>query len=204
MCMKRFEAYIIPDGEVEIRFPDSQETILLQSSEGLLFSADLLEELRRRYPMMVLAVEQKIKQTNRSVYALMKSNRTMYLQHMGHCICSCCFGERDSVLDFDGKRFRMERPDCCRDFKFCPWNGYRETNADNFMVICGAKREYGFTPTERKIALCVQREITEPKIMGELLGMTQKSVWNHLSSIYKKTCVTGMPELIIELQHENI
>ena len=202
--MKKFEAYIIPGGEVEIQLADTRETFLLESVEGQSFASDLMDEMRRQHPTMLLAVEQKIKNNNRTLWAMMKQNRSLYIGRMAHAVCSCCFGERDEVPDFDGQRFRMERPKGCREAKYCPWNGYLDRNRDSFMVVCGAKREYGFTPTERRIVLLAQKGYVNPSVIAEALGIAQKSVWNHLSSIYRKAGVEGMPELIIQIQHENI
>ena len=72
------------------------------------------------------------------------------------------------------------------------------------MVVCGAKREYGFTPTERRIVLLAQKGFVNPSVIAEVMGIAQKSVWNHLTSIYRKTGMEGMPELIIRIQYENI
>lgn len=202
--MKKFEAYIIPGGEVEIQLTDTRDTFLLESVEGRMFASDLMDELHRQHPTMLLAVEQKIKQGNRALFSAMKQNRSMYVGRMAHEVCSCCFGERDEVPDFDGERFRMERPKGCREAKYCPWNGYLERNKDSFMVICGAKREYGFTPTERRIALLAKKGFVNPSVIAEALGIAQKSVWNHLSAIYRKTEVEGMSEFIFKIQYENL
>ena len=202
--MKRFEAYIIPGGEVEIQLTDSHETFLLESETGVMFASELMDELRRQHPTMLLATEQKIKNGNRSIYALMKQNRTTYLLRMAHQICSCCFGERDEIPDFDGQRFRMERPKGCREAKYCPWNGYLDRNRDSFMVICGAKREYGLTPTERRVATLAKQGFTSPIVIAEAMGIAQKSVWNHLSSIYRKVGVENMSDFIIRTKDENI
>lgn len=202
--MKKFEAYIIPGGEVEIQLTDTRDTFLLESVEGLSFASDLMDELHRQHPTMLLAVEQKIKQGNRNLYAMMKQNRSLYVSRMAYAVCSCCFGERDEVPDFDGERFRMERPKGCREAKYCPWNGYLQRNADSFMVVCGAKREYGFTPTERRIALLAKKGFVNPSVIAEALGIAQKSVWNHLSAIYRKAGVENMSEFIIKVQYENL
>lgn len=202
--MRRFEAYLIPGGDIEICYPDTRETILLDSEEGLSFAGELIEHLECCYPTMILAVEQKIKRENKSLYAVMKSNRTVYLRNVVQTVCACCFGERDRTLDYDGCRFNTEYPDKCRDFKYCPWNGYAERNADSFMVICGAKREYGFTPSERRLVMLVKKGYVNPSILASAMSVTQKSIWNYLNSIYKKTGVAGMPELINLVKDENI
>ena len=202
--MKRFEAYIIPGGEVEIQLIDSRETFLLESEKGMMFASELMDELHRQHPTMLLAVEQKIKNSNRSLFAMMKQNRGVYLLRMSHMVCSCCFGERDEVPDFDGTRFRMERPKGCREAKYCPWNGYLDRNRDSFMVICGAKREYGLTTTERKVASLAKQGFTAPAVIAEAMGIAQKSVWNHLSSIYRKVGVENMSDFIIRTKDENI
>lgn len=202
--MKRFEAYIIPSGEVEIQLTDTRETFLLESVDGHAFASELLDEVRRQHRTMLVAVEQKIKQGNRQLFAMMQQNRALYNSRMAHEVCVCCFGERDEVPDFDGIRFRMERPKGCRAEKFCPWNGYLDRNRDSFMVVCGAKREYGFTPTKRRIVLLAQKGYVNPSVIAEALGIAQKSVWNHLSAIYRKVGVEGMSELIVRIQHENV
>ena len=204
MVMKKFEAYIVPGGELEFQLTDSRHTFLLESEEGRMFASDLLSEFSRLHPTALLAAEQKIKQGNRPLFAAMQKNRGLYNLRMAHTICSCCFGERDDVPDFDGQRFRMERPTGCRDAKFCPWNGYHPRNADSFMVLCGAKREYGFTQQERRAVRLVQKGYVSPATIAEVLCISGKSVKNMFTSIYRKAGVAGMPELIVKIQHENL
>lgn len=202
--MKKFEAYIVPDGDVEIQWMDTREVFRLESEAGFAFAQELLAELRRQHPTMLRAVEQKIKQSSKSLYALMKQNAHLYRTQMVHTVCSCCFGERDDVADFDGQRFRMERPKGCRDAKHCVFNGYSERNKDSFLVICGAKREYHFTATERRIVLLVKEGCVNPSAIAEKMGIAYKSVKNMLTSIYRKAGVAGMPELTNQIAYENI
>lgn len=202
--MKKFEAYLTPEGEVEVRFPVEGETILLDSARGRDFAAELIQAIRARYPYMVMAIEQKVKHDNRSLHATMMQNTTTYTQVVGHTICACGFGERDELLDFDGERFHFEYPRQCRQAKYCPWCGYRKGNEDRKMVICGARREYGLTPQERRAALLVQQGFTAPAVIADVLCVTQKSVWNILSNIYRKTGCEGMPELLIRLKDERL
>lgn len=202
--METFEAYLIPGGDVEVNFMECRKTILLDSPKGLDFAVELIDELKRYYPTMLVAVEQKIKRENRSLFAMMRQNTSLYASRMAHTVCGCCFGERDDIPDYDGSRFHMERPDKCRDIKFCPWCGYSGRNRDSFMVICGAKREYGFTPTERRIALLVKKGYVNPSVIAGAMGIAPKSVNNFLTSIYKKTATAGMPELINLIKDENI
>lgn len=202
--MDRFEAYLIPGGDVEIRLLDKGEIFLLDSEKGLSFAGDLHAYLSRFYPSMLRAVEQKIKQANRSLYATILKNRRLYLQHTAHIVCSCCFGECDEAPDFDGRRFRMEFPRQCREQKFCPWCGYSARNKDSFMVICGAKREFGLTPQERCMVLLVQGGITDSSMLADAMQLSQKRITNMLSSVYKKIGVSGMPELLTVLKDERI
>lgn len=202
--MDKFEAYLVPGGDIEIYLMDKGRTFRLDSEEGIGFSAELIGELERYYPTMLVAAAQKIRRENRSLYSMMMNNRRLYLTHMTHTVCGCCFGERDDIPDYDGESFRMERPDKCRDARYCPWNGYCGRNSDSFMVICGAKREYGFTPTERRIALLVKKGYVTPAVIAGAISLTQKNVWNHLTNIYRKTGTAGMPELITKIYHENI
>lgn len=202
--MERFEAYLVPGGDIEVFLVDRGRTFRLDSAEGMEFSAELIGELERYYPTMLVAAGQKIRRENRSLYSMISCNRRLYLSHVAHTVCSCCFGERDDIPDYDGESFRMERPDKCRDARYCPWNGYAERNAGSLMVICGGRREYGFTPVERRIALLVRRGYVSPPVIAGAMALTQKSVWNHLTNIYRKTGTAGMPELITRLYHENI
>lgn len=202
--MKRFEAYLIPGGEVEVYLPDEDRSFRLESAEGHTFSIELVDMLRELYPSMILAVETRFRLRNRTLYSMMKENRTLYAANIIHSVCSCCFGERDHVFDYDGERFHMERPKGCREAKHCPWNGYLERNKDSFMVICGAKREYGFTPQERRVALMVKAGIVKPEVIAEVMCITQQSVWKLLSAAYKKAGVDNMTELLVKIQHENI
>lgn len=204
--MKKFEAYLTPDFQVEVNFPDEGRTILLESVEGRDFARELVAEFGRLHPKAMVAVEQKVKQSNRSLFAMMRENRSLYVMQTAKVICSCCFGERDHIADYDPalQRFRMERPKGCREAGQCPWNGFHERNRDSFFVVCGAKREYGFTPTERRIVLLAKQGFVNPSVVAEVMGVTQKSVWNALSSVYRKTGTGGMPELLMRVKDEMV
>ena len=202
--MEKFEAYINPQDEVEIFFPDSSRTIQLESPEGLTFAVELVKMLRDRYPSMLLAVEARFSAYNSSLAAMMGNSAALYAQNVIHTVCSCCFGERDHVFDYDGKRFRMERPSGCRLAKFCPWNGYAERNRDSFMVICGAKREFGFTPQERRVALLIRQGYTDVDVIASAMSLAPKTVRNTLCNIYVKCGCDSLPDLINLLHDENI
>lgn len=202
--MKQFEAYMTPEGEVEVRFPVEGETVLLDSVRGREFAAELIQAIRSEYPHMVAAIEQKVKHDNRSLSAAMMQNPSLYTQVVGHTICACGFGERDELLDYDGTRFHFEYPRQCRQAKYCPWCGYRAGNEERKLVICGARREFGLTPQERRAARLVQQGFTSPAVIADVLCVTQHSVHNILSNVYAKTRCEGMPELLIRLKDERI
>ena len=202
--MKRFEAYIVPDNNIEVYFPDEDVTIHLNSTKGISFALDLIDLIKQRFPSMLLAIESKFKFHNRTLFSTMKKNPSLYAINIVHAICGCCFGERDHVLDFDGDKFYFERPVGCREAKYCPWNGYNERNKDSFIVICGAKREYGFTHQERRVALLLKSGTVKPEVIAEIMCISQKSVWNLLSSIYKKSGCDNMSDFIVKVKDENI
>ncbi|MDD3037951.1 hypothetical protein [Bacteroides sp.] len=202
--MDRFEAHIIAGGEVEIRLLDKGEFFLLDSDRGMEFSSALLREIGLQYPSMIKAVEQKIKQGNRSLYAVMKEQRRIYLNRVVYTICSCCFGEEDEQPDFDGMRFNMEFPRQCRDAKYCPWNGYSERNKDSFLVVCGAKREFGLSSGERRVLLNLQNGITNIEIMADVMCVTKANIWKYMTNIHKKTGVKTLPELVELVREERI
>ena len=202
--MKPFEAYITPDDTIEVYFPEERRTICLDSVEGLAFASELVGMLRERYPSMLRAVEARFRAMNASLFAVMQHDRGTYVHHVVHSVCSCCFGERDHVLDFDGERFRMERPTGCRQAAYCPWNGYAERNRDSFMVICGAKREFGFTGQERRVALLIRRGFSDPDVIAQAIGLAPKTVRNMICAIYSKVGCNSMGELINTIRDEGI
>ena len=202
--MKPFEAYITPDDTIEIYFPDERRTVCLDSEEGLAFAFELVEMLRERYPSMLLAVEARFRVINASLFAIMQQNRAVYVHNIIHSVCSCCFGERDYVLDFDGERFRMERPTGCRQAKYCPWNGYAERNKDSFLCICGAKREYGFTPQERRVALLIRKGYTEPDVIAQAMGIAPKTVRNMICNCFAKVGCNSLGQFINIIKDESI
>lgn len=194
--MEPFEDYISQNGEVTITLPDSGEQFLLSSPRGTSFAHELLQEIGKQHPTMIKAVEQKHKLMNKKMFAAMQANRKIYVERMAHTICSCCFGEMGDVLDYDGEKFRMEYPRQCRDMKFCPWNGYAERNNDSFMVICGAKREFGLSPQERRVCHLVQAGYVSRSLMADVMKLSSDSLHKFLNKIYGKTGVSGMAELI--------
>ena len=202
--MKKFEAYITPDDTIEIYFPEGRKTVCLDSSEGMAFAYELVDMLRERYPSMLLAVEARFRAMNAVLFEAMKAKRELYIHNIIHMVCSCCFGERDNVLDFDGERFRMERPTGCRQAKYCPWNGYSERNKDSFMCICGAKREYGFTPQERRVALLIRQGYTEPDVIAQAMSIAPKTVRNLICNLYAKTGCNNLGQFVHIIHDENI
>lgn len=202
--MKRFEAYIELKGEMGIVFPDSGERFLLDSNKGYEFAVELLDEIAKHYPTMLKAVEQKIKTGNRSLFTTMLQQPRMYATRMSHQICSCCFGELDDSLDFDGDKFNLEYPRQCRELKFCPWNGYLDRNKDSFMVICGAKREFGLSPQERRVLLLVQSGITNLDVIADVMQLTKASIHKFMLKIHQKTGAAKLPDLINLVKNERI
>ena len=202
--MKRFEAYITPEDTIEIYFPDDRKTVCLDSKEGMDFAFELVDMLRERYPSMILAVEARFRAMNVSLYTAMQIKQELYVHNIIHTVCSCCFGERDNVLDFDGERFRMERPTGCRQAKYCPWNGYAERNKDSFLCICGAKREYGFSPQERRVALLIRQGYTEPDVIAQAMSIAPKTVRNLICNLYAKTGCSSLAQFIHLIHDENI
>lgn len=202
--MKKFEAYIELKGEMGIVYPDSGERFLLDSDKGYAFANELLEEIGKRYPTMLKAAEQKIKMGNHSLFSMMGQQPRLYATRMSHVICSCCFGELDDSLDFDGKKFNLEYPRQCRDLKFCPWNGYLERNKDSFMVICGAKREFGLSSQERRVLLLVQSGITDLNVIADVMQLTKASIHKFMLKIHQKTGMEKLADLINLIKNERI
>lgn len=202
--MNKFEAYLVKGGEMEVTLPDTGDRFLLDSEKGYLFAVEFLDEVSVRYPSMIKAVEQNIKLGNKSLYATMMQNRRMYVNLMTHQICSCCFGEWDEQCDFDGKNFNMEYPKGCRYMKSCPWCGYAERNKDSFMVICGAKREFGFSHQERRVALMVQNGVLKIEAIADVMQVTKSNISNLLFKIYKKTGTSSIAELLNLVKDERI
>lgn len=202
--MKKFEAYIELKGEMGIVLPDSGERFLLDSNKGYEFAVELLDEIAKHYPTMLKAVEQKIKTGNRSLFTMMLQQPRMYATRMSHQICSCCFGELDDSFDFDGDKFNLEYPRQCRELKFCPWNGYLDRNKDSFMVICGAKREFGLSLQERRVLLLVQSGITDLDVIADVMQLTKASIHKFMLKIHQKTGVTKLPDLINLVKSERI
>lgn len=201
--MERFEAWI-ENGSVQVHLMDSARLLPLDSKELTDFVRELVTIMREQYPYLIRAVESKIRLSNRSLFALMQQTPHLYYYQVARQICSCCFGEHDDIPDYDGQHFRMERPRACRDMPLCPWCGYREDGYDKRLIICGARRELGLTPQERKVLELVRRGVFRPEQLARLLCVTQKSVWNLLSSIYKKTSVSDMTELIYRIDHDSL
>lgn len=201
--MERFEAWI-DGGNVVVHLMDSGKLLTTDCEELRQFFSELIGLMREQYPYLIRAVESKIRLSNRSLYTLMQQHPNLYNYYMARQICACCFGERDDVPDYNGERFRMERPQACRDMELCPWCGYRKGSQDKKFVICGARRDYGLTPQERKVVELVRQGVLRPEQMSLLLCITQKSVWNLLSSIYKKTNVSDLPELVYRIDHDSL
>lgn len=202
--MKKFEAYIAEKGEMGITLSDSGERFLLDSGKGYDFAIELLEEIGKRYPTMLKAVEQKIKMGNHTLFALMGQQPRLYATRMSHAICSCCFGELDENLDFDGDKFNLEYPRQCRDLKFCPWNGYLARNKDSFMVICGAKREFGLSAQERRVLLFVQSGITDLNVIADVMQLSKASIHKFMLKIHQKTGASKLADLINLIKNERI
>lgn len=202
--MDKFEAHVKPGGDIVIQLLDKGDIFLLDSEQGRMFAGELLTEIGKRYPTMIRAVEQKIKQENRSLFAVMKERSDVYTSRVAHIICSCCFGEDDEFPDYDGCRFNMEYPRQCRNAKFCPWNGYKERNKDSFMVICGAKREFGLSPQERRVLLNVQNGILSQEVMADIMRLSKASIWKFMTKIHEKTGAKTMPELVELVKEERI
>jgi len=202
--MRKFEAYISLNGITEITTAEPKTSFTLESQEGYEFGEELLKEISSRYPTMIKAVEQHIKLYNNSLFAVIKQNRRQYVLRVVHIILSCCFGELDHELDFDGTRFKMEYPRQCRCQTFCPWNGYADRNKDSFMVICGAKREFGFTPQERRVLHLIQSGTTNSGMIADVMQLTKSSIQNFMNRIYKRTGTTNLAELINLVKDERI
>lgn len=202
--MEPFEARIATDGELTVTLPQSGTSFRLDSEVGYNFAEELYSLLAERYPSMIKAAEQKIKAENRSYFAMMRQQRRMYILRMVHEICACCFGGMDDKLDYDGEYFHFEYLESCPLRKYCPWNGYAARNEESMMVICGAKREYGLFPQERRVARLVQSGVLKAEQIADILQVSKSAVNNHLLRIYKKTGVSGMAGLIYKLKGERI
>lgn len=202
--MRKFEAYISFDGSIEITTVEPRASFFLDSHDGYGFGEELLKEISVRYPTMIKAVEQHIKLYNNSLLAVIRQNRRQYVLRVVHIILSCCFGELDHELDFDGTRFKMEYPRQCRCQTFCPWNGYADRNKDSFMVICGAKREFGFTPQERRVLHLIQSGTINPSTIADVMQLTKSSIQNFMNRIYKRTDTSNLAELINLIKDERI
>lgn len=173
---------------------------MFDSAEASDFIASLIEEMEKRHPSVLRSAEQKIRLTNRSLYAVMMKDLRTYRVNVARIILSCCFGENDEQPDWNGKEFRFEFPRMCRDAAYCIWNGYSERNKDNYKVICGAKAEYGFTQQERRVVLNIQRGITDLGTIADVMGLTKASIWKFMTSIYRKTETTSLPDLVSKIR----
>lgn len=202
--MRKFEAKINASWELDIWCPETNELFPLNSETGYLFADEIISEFREKYPSVIQAIEQKIKMSNRSLYATMLQNTKIYKERVAYTICACCFGEDDEKLDYDGKYFHMEYPRQCREAKYCPWNGYAERNKDSFFVRCGARREYGLTPQERRVLDLIKSGVSEQAIIADSLCITKATVWKHMGNIYTKTGTTGIAELLTLINNEII
>lgn len=173
---------------------------MFDSPEGADFLASLIEEMERLHPSVVRSAEQKIRLTNKSLYAVMMKDLKTYRLNISRIILSCCFGENDENPDWDGKEFHFEFPRMCRDAAVCIWNGYADRNRDNYMVICGAKAEYGFTQQERRVVLNIQRGITDLGTIADVMNLSKASIWKFMTSIYRKTGTASLPELASKIK----
>lgn len=198
--LKPFESSLQPGGDILIRIIGSGSCFLLSSSEGVEFAALLIEEMEKRHPSVVRSVEQKIRLTNRALYSVMMKDVRTYRMNVARVIFSCCFGENDETPDWDGKEFHFEYPRMCRDAIYCIWNGYSERNKDSYKVICGAKAEYGFTQQERRVVLNIVRGITDLGTIADVMGLSKASIWKFMTSIYRKTETTSLPDLVSKIK----
>ena len=173
--LKPFESSLQPGGEILIKIVGEGTCFMFDSAEASDFLASLIEEME------------------------MKDLRT-YRVNVARIILSCCFGENDEQPDWNGKEFRFEFPRMCRDAAYCIWNGYSERNKDNYKVICGAKAEYGFTQQERRVVLNIQRGITDLGTIADVMGLTKASIWKFMTSIYRKTETTSLPDLVSKIK----
>lgn len=197
--LKKFESSLQSGGEIIIVFAEDKQSFLLDSPEGRSFAIDLLNEIRARHPSVIKAAEQKLRLLNKTLYSLMLKDNILYNKNISKVILSCCFGENDERLDWDGEKFNFEFPRMCRDATYCAWNGYAERNKDNFNVICGARDEFGFTVQERKVVLLLQKGVTDLSTVADIMCLTKASIWKFLTSIYKKTDTKALPELVYKI-----
>jgi DNA-binding CsgD family transcriptional regulator len=198
--LKPFESSLQPGGEILIKIVGEGTCFMFDSAEASDFIASLIEEMEKRHPSVLRSAEQKIRLTNRSLYAVMMKDLRTYRVNVARIILSCCFGENDEQPDWNGKEFRFEFPRMCRDAAYCIWNGYSERNKDNYKVICGAKAEYGFTQQERRVVLNIQRGITDLGTIADVMGLTKASIWKFMTSIYRKTETTSLPDLVSKIR----
>lgn len=194
--MEPFETWIAHEGNVMVQLMQSKVTFLLDSPEGTDFAQELLPLITAHYPSLIPAVEQRLKLINPKLFSAMKLNRHLYLKHVVDCICSCCFGELGPTLDYDGEVFRMEYPRQCRNLKLCPWNGYATHNKDSFCVICGAKREFGLTKQERRVALLIKQGYTAWSLLADVMQCSESNIHKLVNHIHTKTATKGMADLV--------
>lgn len=202
--MEPFESHIGRNGYPEIELLNTGERFTMGSPQYVTFSFSLIEELEQKHPTVLLAVEEKLRKANKQLFAVMKENKRLYVQHVTHTVCACCFGELDNDPDFDGENFNMEYPRQCRDLILCPWNGYSERNKDSFMVICGAKHEFGFTPQERKVAKLIQSGKTNYEELSGLMDLSYASIHKFIGILLKKTGTSSTAELSNFLKNKRI
>lgn len=200
MMLKPFESSLQPGGGILIRIVEDDTCFMFDSADGSGFIASFIEEMTKHHPSVVRSAEQKIRLANRSLYAVMMKDLRTYRINVARVILSCCFGENDETPDWDGKMFHFEYPRMCRDAAFCVWNGYSERNRDSYNVICGAKEEYGFTHQERRVVLNIQRGITDLGVIADVMGLTRASIWKFMTSIYRKTGTSSLPELVSRIK----
>lgn len=198
--LKPFESSLQPGGDILIRMTGDGKCFLVGSAEGADFCALLIEEMEKRHPSVIRSAEQKIRLANRSLYAVMMKDLRTYRVNISRIILSCCFGENDEIPDWDGKEFHFEYPRMCRDAVFCVWNGYSERNKDSYKVICGAKAEYGFTQQERRVVLNINRGITDLGTIADVMGLSKASIWKFMTSIYRKTETSSLPDLVSKIK----
>lgn len=202
--MEKFASHIVRNGEIEIILLNNQQRFLLESTEGELFASNLLEHMQTIYPQTIIAAEEKMKIQNKTLFSIIKQNKFLYTQKIAHILCACCFGELDERPSYDGEQFYMKYPRMCRNFKYCPWNGCSEQNKNSFKVICGAKRDYGFSSQERKVVLMVQEGKIKINVIAEEMGLTNASIHKFMLKIHQKTGVDSLAELIHLIKFQKI
>ena len=72
------------------------------------------------------------------------------------------------------------------------------------MVICGAKREFGLSPQERRVLLNVQNGILSLEVMADIMCLSKASIWKFMTKIHEKTGAKTMPELVELVKEERI